>query len=126
LIIKYFVELKINSILYKFMVDKISQIRRSHNMRQIKNKNSKLELIVRKHLHNLGYRYTLHKKQIPGKPDLYLRKYNLAVFINGCFWHHHGCGYYRLPKSNIKFWQEKLDKNKKRDLKIKGELSKKK
>ena len=96
-------------------MDNLTKEQRSRNMSRIRSKNTKPELIFRKKLHSLGYRYSLHKKDLPGKPDLYLKKYNLAIFIHGCFWHQHGCRYSVTPKSNIKYWKFKLRNNTIRD-----------
>ena len=89
---------------------------RSYNMSQIQAKDTKPEMIVRKFLHANGFRYRLHVKDLPGKPDLVLPKYNSVIFIHGCFWHaHEGCKYFQLPSSNIDYWKPKLLGNKKRD-----------
>jgi len=91
---------------------------RSKNMAAIKSKDTKLELAVRKYLHNKGLRYTLHNKKLPGKPDLTLKRYNSVVFINSCFWHRHKkCKKAVMPKSNTEFWRDKLQKNVLRDRK---------
>ena len=97
------------------MADNLTKEQRSINMSRIRSENTKPELIFRKKLHRLGYRYSLHKKKLPGKPDLYLKKYNLAIFIHGCFWHQHGCRYSVIPKSNKKYWELKLKNNTLRD-----------
>lgn len=97
------------------MVDKISKERRSANMRAIRSKNTKPELIVRRLLTALGYRYRLHRKDIPGRPDIAFIGRKKAIFVHGCFWHvHHGCAISHIPESE--FWQQKLQKNQKRDL----------
>ena len=91
---------------------------RSKNMAAIKGKDTKLELAVRKYLHNKGLRYTLHNKKLPGKPDLTLKRYNTVLFVNSCFWHRHRkCKKAVMPKSNVDFWREKLEKNVLRDKK---------
>ena len=83
----------------------------------IKGKDTKLEMIVRKYLFSKGLRYRLHQKKLIGNPDIVLKKYNTVVFINGCFWHgHEVCKYFRLPKSNIEFWDTKIKNNKNRDI----------
>jgi DNA mismatch endonuclease (patch repair protein) len=93
-----------------------SREKRSINMASIKARDTKPELFIRMLLYSNGIRYRLHRKDIPGKPDLFISKYNTAVFINGCFWHQHkGCRESYMPKSNIKFWKGKLEKNIKRD-----------
>lgn len=84
---------------------------RSKNMSHIRSRNTSPELAVRRILHKMGYRYRLHKKDMAGKPDIYLKKYRLAVFIHGCFWHQHGCKRSVIPKSNIEYWTPKLEKN---------------
>ena len=79
-------------------------------------KNTKPELIVRSLLHNMGYRFRLHRKDLPGKPDITLPKYNKIIFVHGCFWHGHiNCPRAKRPATNKKFWNEKLDKNMERD-----------
>jgi len=86
------------------------------NMRQFKSKNTKLELKIRKPLFSRGFRYRLHNNKLPGKPDLYFPKFNAVIFINGCFWHgHDDCPISHIPKNNEGYWQEKINKNKKRD-----------
>ena len=89
---------------------------RSYNMSQIKSKNTKPELIVRKFLHHNGYRYGLHSKGLPGKPDLVLRKHNTIIFIHGCFWHGHGdCKYFVIPKTRTEWWLKKINRNRVKD-----------
>ena len=89
---------------------------RSYNMSQIKGKDTKPELLVRKFLFSYGYRYRLHDKKLPGKPDIVLPKYKTAILIHGCFWHRHeDCKYSASPKSREIFWTEKFEGNKKRD-----------
>ncbi|MAQ70731.1 MAG: very short patch repair endonuclease [Alphaproteobacteria bacterium] len=89
--------------------------KRSAVMSKITSKNTKPEVVVRKLLFNAGYRYRLHKKEIKGKPDLFLRKFNTAIFVHGCFWHHHNCHIGHLPKSNTAFWADKIKRNLVRD-----------
>ncbi|MNK29888.1 Very short patch repair protein [compost metagenome] len=85
-------------------------------MSKIKSKNTAPEMIVRRYLHNKGFRYRLHDKKLPGKPDLILPKYKAVIFVHGCFWHgHEGCKYYRIPKSNTDYWIEKIEGNILRD-----------
>lgn len=89
---------------------------RSYNMSQISGKDTKPEMIVRKFLHANGYRYRLHVKDLPGKPDLVLPKYNSVIFVHGCFWHaHEGCKYFKIPETRTEWWKEKLYGNKERD-----------
>lgn len=100
------------------MSDSLTPEHRSKNMAAIKGKNTKPELEVREFLHHQGYRYRLHRKDLPGKPDITLNKYKTVLFINGCFWHRHeGCQFAYNPKSNIEFWQQKFKKNVENDLK---------
>ena len=84
-------------------------------MSLIRSKNTKPELFVRSFLHKKGFRFRLHQKNLPGNPDIVLKKYKTIININGCFWHHHKCGNYKIPKTNRKFWLQKLRNNKKRD-----------
>lgn len=90
---------------------------RSFNMSRIKSKNTKPEQAVRKWLWSQGFRYRLHRKDLPGKPDIVFPSRNKIIFIHGCFWHHHDCRYFKWPKSRTEFWTEKITKNEERDLK---------
>lgn len=102
------------------MMDKISIAERSKNMSAIRGQNTKPEQLIRQWLFAKGYRYRLHVKYIPGHPDLYLSKYNTAIFVNGCFWHrHNNCKYAYTPKSNIEFWLKKFESNIRRDDEVK-------
>lgn len=96
-------------------MDIISKEERSHLMAKIRGHNTKPEMAVRKFLFSKGFRYSLHKKELPGKPDIVLKKHNVCIFINGCFWHGHNCKVGKLPKSNKDFWIPKIEKNKSRD-----------
>ena len=99
------------------MADVLSKEQRHQCMSNIRGKNTKPELIVRKFLFSKGLRFRLHRKDLPGSPDIVLPKYKTVVFINGCFWHgHDGCKYYTLPKSNVEFWETKITNNKNRDV----------
>ena len=85
-------------------------------MAAIRSKNTKPELLVRKWLWKRGFRYRLCSPRLPGHPDLVLRKYRTCVFVNGCFWHgHENCRFFRLPKTNRQFWEEKIQRNRMRD-----------
>jgi len=89
---------------------------RSYNMSQIQAKDTKPEMMVRKFLHSNGFRYRLHVKDLPGKPDLVLPKYNSVIFVHGCFWHaHEDCKYFKIPKTRAEWWKKKLYGNKERD-----------
>ncbi|UCA46999.1 DNA mismatch endonuclease Vsr [Pseudochrobactrum sp. XF203] len=97
------------------MTDVHSPAIRSKNMAAIKGKDTKPEMKIRKMLHAAGFRYRLHVKDLPGKPDLVLPKYKAVIFVHGCFWHMHDCDQFKLPKSNQEFWINKLSRNKKND-----------
>ena len=108
------------------MADSLTPERRSWNMSRIKNKNTKPEVYLRKLLFAEGYRYRIAPKYIPGHPDIYLKKYNTAIFVHGCFWHRHaGCKYAYTPKSRVDFWQKKFDTNIDRDKIVREELEQK-
>lgn len=93
-------------------------------MAKVKSKNTKPEILVRSHLHRLGYRFRLHRKELPGTPDIVLPRYRLVIFVNGCFWHQHtGCKSAKRPTSNEDFWNEKLDQNLARDKKVRIQLA---
>ena len=94
-------------------MDKISVARRSANMRAIRSTGSRPEMAVRHLVHGMGYRYRLHAKQLPGKPDLVFASRRKVIFVHGCFWHQHpkaGCRDARPPKSNLDYWQPKLER----------------
>lgn len=99
-------------------MDKISSKRRSDNMRAIRSKGTKPEMVVRSLVYQMGYRYRLHYDKLPGKPDLVFPGRRKVILIHGCFWHQHDnplCKISRTPKSNIDYWQPKLARNKERD-----------
>lgn len=98
------------------MSDKLTPEKRSWNMSRIKGKDTKIEVEVRKYLFSKGYRFRKNDKRYPGKPDIVLPKYHVAIFVHGCFWHRHeGCKDATTPKTRTKFWLEKFDKNVKND-----------
>lgn len=100
------------------MADKLSPARRSENMRRIKSKGMKPELLVRSIVHGMGYRYRLHKRDLPGKPDLVFGPRRKVIFVHGCFWHGHdnpACREGRSPRSNQGYWLPKLARNRERD-----------
>jgi DNA mismatch endonuclease, patch repair protein len=100
------------------MADVHTKAQRSYNMSRIKGKNTKPEMLVRKYLHAHGYRYKLHDKTLPGKPDLVLPKYKTVIFIHGCFWHgHNNCKYFTIPKTRTQWWTDKINKNSSNDAK---------
>lgn len=105
------------------MVDIFSKAKRSEIMKKVGPKNSKPELFIRSLVHSLGYRFRLHRKDLPGTPDLVFQKYKKVIFINGCFWHgHKDCRKSRLPETNKEFWENKISKNIKNDQKVRKKL----
>jgi DNA mismatch endonuclease, patch repair protein len=91
---------------------------RSYNMSQIKSKDTKPEILVRKFLFSMGFRFKLHDNKLPGKPDIILPKLRTVIFVNGCFWHgHQNCNYYVVPKTRTDFWVKKIEENRQRDIK---------
>jgi DNA mismatch endonuclease, patch repair protein len=97
-------------------VDSLSPTRRSENMRRIRSKDTKPELVVRQLIHAMGFRYRLHSRDLPGKPDLVFRSRQKAIFVHGCFWHQHeACGEGRIPNSRREYWVPKLTRNQERD-----------
>ena len=104
------------------VMHKVSE-QRSRNMSAIKSKNTKPEITVRKLLHSMGYRFRLHKKDLPGSPDIVLPKYKTVIFVHGCFWHRHeNCKYASIPKTRKEFWESKFKANVKRDLEIQEKI----
>ena len=100
------------------MADVHDKETRSYNMSRIKGKDTKPEKVVRKFLHAKGFRFRLHDKKLPGKPDIVLRKYKTVIFVHGCFWHgHEGCKYYVVPKTRTDWWLNKINGNKVNDSK---------
>ena len=107
------------------MADIFTKAKRSWNMSRIKGKNTKPELLLRSLLHRSGFRFRLHDKKLPGKPDIVLPRYKSVIFVNGCFWHRHpGCKYAYTPKSRQDFWFRKFEATVKRDKKKRKELKK--
>lgn len=105
------------------MTDTLTPEHRSLLMSRVKGKNTKPEKKVRSLLHSMGYRFRLHRKELPGSPDLILPKYNIAIFVHGCFWHHHlNCKKATLPKQNRDYWEQKMNQNIERDLRKQKEL----
>lgn len=92
-------------------------------MASITGKNTKPEIFVRQLLHRMGYRFRLHRKDLPGKPDIFLPRYRVIIFVQGCFWHGHSdCRMFRIPKSRVEFWEAKISGNKERDARNRREL----
>lgn len=109
------------------MVDNVSKYERSRIMAAVKNKDTRPELAVRSYLHRLGFRYLLHDRRLPGNPDIVFPKYGCVLFVNGCFWHGHqdpSCKLARIPKSNVRFWINKIKNNMERNKRDVEELTK--
>jgi len=105
------------------MTDTVDTETRSRMMSAVKGKNTAPELIVRRYLHGEGFRFRLHKRTLPGNPDIVLRRYRLVIFVHGCFWHRHAdCYYATMPATRPAFWQEKLERNRLRDERQRDEL----
>lgn len=105
------------------MTDNVDRATRSRMMAAVRSKHTAPELKLRRALHAAGFRFRLHRHDLPGKPDLTLPKYKVAIFVHGCFWHRHsGCPRATNPKSNVPFWRRKFDQNVKRDAMVKLEL----
>jgi len=97
------------------MTDIVDKVTRSRMMSGIGGKNTKPEILIRKGLHTLGFRYRLYSPKLPGKPDIVLPKYRAIILINGCFWHAHNCHLFKWPSTRKEFWEAKILSNKKRD-----------
>lgn len=107
------------------MTDAFSKKKRSEIMGKIRSKNTKPELLVRKFLFSKGFRYRINQKNLPGKPDIVLKKYKIVIFVNGCLWHgHKNCKRFIMPKSRTNYWKPKIENNKKNDKKNKTLLRK--
>lgn len=98
------------------MVDRLTEEQRRRNMSAIGSKNTTPELMVRKFLHSIGFRFRLHDRTLPGTPDIVLPKYRTVIMVNGCFWHMHGCELSKIPQTRKDFWSAKLEMNRTRDL----------
>ena len=105
------------------MADIKSSEERSRNMAKIQSKDTKPEVYIRKKIYALGYRYRKNTSAVFGHPDVWISRYHVAVFVNGCFWHRHaGCKYAYTPKSRIEFWADKFKRNMERDKKVREQL----
>ena len=99
------------------MVDTLTPEQRSERMSRVRDRGSKAEMVVRRLVHSLGYRYRLHVSHLPGRPDIVLAKHRKVILVHGCFWHRHeDCRLARLPKSRLDFWVTKLQRNRERDM----------
>jgi len=105
-------------------MDNISASRRSENMRRIRSRDTQPEIRIRSLLHRKGYRFRLHRTDLPGCPDLVFPSRKKVIFIHGCFWHQHTCVDGRLPKSRLEYWKPKLERNKARDVEHRRKLRK--
>ena len=107
------------------MVDNISQEERSITMAKVHSKNTKPEKLLRSLLFKQGFRFRICQKNLPGKPDIVLKKYKTVIFVHGCFWHgHENCRNARIPKSNVEFWKNKISRNKERFEEVRALLTK--
>lgn len=97
------------------MTDIVDSATRSRMMSGIRGKNTKPEMLIRSQLHRRGFRFRLHRKDLPGKPDIVLPKFGAAIFVHGCFWHGHECAIFKWPKTRTEFWRTKIDGNRVRD-----------
>lgn len=104
------------------MPDKLTPAQRSALMSRIRSKDTKPEMIVRRLLHRMGYRYVLHDKRLPGTPDLVFPARRKVIFVHGCFWHGHTCGRGFKPVTNAEFWRAKIKRNQERDREARREL----
>ena len=105
-------------------MDRLSVAQRSENMRRIRGKDTTPELVVRRLLHGLGYRYRLHRRDLPGRPDIVFSSRQKALFVHGCFWHQHpGCKFAYNPKSRLDFWSAKFRQNLERDARVTAVLA---
>ncbi|MBA4204408.1 MAG: very short patch repair endonuclease [Polymorphum sp.] len=105
------------------MPDVVDQQTRSRMMSGIRSKDTKPELAIRRGLHAHGFRFRLHVKDIPGKPDLLLPRYRAAIFVNGCFWHRHDCHLFKVPATRPEFWSQKIARNVERDQDVRQQLA---
>ncbi|WP_018950963.1 very short patch repair endonuclease [Thioalkalivibrio sp. AKL12] len=104
------------------MTDRLSAEERSRLMSRVRGTDTQPELWLRRCLHAKGFRYRLHAKELPGRPDLVLPRYSAVIFVHGCFWHGHDCHLFRLPSTRVDFWREKIDTNRERDRRNRSKL----
>lgn len=104
------------------MADHVTADRRSYIMSMVRQKDTKPELALRRALHRLGYRFRLHRRDLPGSPDIVFPSRKKVVFVHGCFWHGHGCKWGQLPKSRPEYWTSKIETNRERDKRVLTEL----
>jgi len=104
------------------MVDVVDSATRSRMMSGIRGRNTKPEILIRSLLHRQGFRFRLHVRDMPGKPDIVLPRYRAVVFVHGCFWHGHNCPLFKLPGTRPDFWSEKIERNQNNDNRAKAAL----
>ncbi|WP_377809007.1 very short patch repair endonuclease [Azospirillum sp. A29] len=104
------------------MADRLTEEQRRLNMSRIRGRDTKPEFVVRRLLHGLGFRYRLHGTDLPGRPDIVLPKWKTVVFVNGCFWHGHGCRLFKWPATREEFWRHKIGRNVERDAETRRKL----
>jgi DNA mismatch endonuclease (patch repair protein) len=104
------------------MTDIVDSATRSRMMSGIRGRNTKPEILIRSQLHRQGFRFRLHLRDLPGKPDIVLPRYNAVIFVHGCFWHGHDCPLFKLPKTREEFWRNKIERNQANDQKAKESL----
>jgi DNA mismatch endonuclease, patch repair protein len=97
------------------MADVLTPEQRRHNMQRVQGRDTKPEMLVRRNLHSRGFRYRLHRSDLPGRPDLVFPKYHAVIFIHGCFWHGHDCPLFQWPATRKGFWREKIERTRTRD-----------
>ena len=120
----------LNNLLFKISkkvlivkMKKKNPLTRSQNMARIKSKNTKPEIYIRKLLYKMGYRYRVNYLELPGTPDIFILKYNTAIFVNGCFWHRHeNCKIATFPKTHAEYWEKKFRRNVERDIEVREKL----
>ena len=106
------------------MSDVHSKEQRRHNMSRIRDRDTRPEMTIRRGLHARGFRFRLHGATLPGKPDLVFRQHRAVIFVNGCFWHGHTCRRFRWPKTQAAYWQDKINGNRERDVRVRRKLRK--
>jgi DNA mismatch endonuclease, patch repair protein len=97
------------------MADRLTPEQRRLNMSRVRARDTRPELVVRSMLHRAGFRYRLHRSDLPGRPDVALPRHRVAVFVHGCFWHGHDCSLFRMPTTRTEFWTAKIEGNRRRD-----------
>jgi DNA mismatch endonuclease, patch repair protein len=105
------------------MADIVDLATRSRMMSGIRSKDTRSEIEIRHGLHRLGFRYRLHSRNLPGKPDMTFAQFRAVIFVHGCFWHGHDCKFFRLPGTRTEFWRAKIDRNRARDVSVKRQLA---